>query len=1032
MRPLFAVSTSCFLMLAALPAVAEAAPVDFVRDVRPILSDKCFKCHGPDENARQGELRLDLEADARKVLSPGKPAASELLKRITSNDPEHRMPPQDSKRTLSKSDIDILSRWVAAGAAYKKHWSFEPVGRVELPAVKNGAWCRNPIDRFVLRRLEGSGVDPSRAASRERLIRRVTFDLTGLPPTLEEIDAFVADGAVPLDKALEKVVDRLLGSPAYGERMAAEWLDIARSSDSYGYQVDRDRHVWPYRDWVVRAFNTNMPYDRFITLQLAGDLLPEPTDDSRLATTFNRLHSQKVEGGSTLEEFRVEYVADRNHTFAMAFLGLTLECARCHQHKFDPIAQKEYYQFFAFFNNIDESGVYSYFTSSVPTPTLLLSTPKQKASMSLAEANVARSETAWRKLAGTRQQAFDAWLAARAADARSPSPLPGRVYHNDFEKPVGGANRSVAGRFGKAALLTGDDGIGTGVGNFRRFQPFSVSLWMLTPDEKQRAIIFHRSRAWTDAGSRGYQLMLEDGRLSGSLIHFWPGNALRVVTKRKFPVGSWHHVTMTWDGSNRARGLKIYIDGRSLATRIVRDNLYKNISGGGGDAITIGERFRDRGFKNGSVDEFSVFNRRLTDLEIAQLYDGQSLDEAMATAADQLSGTQRAGLREFFLETVDKPYTESRSAVAAARKARCELYDGIGEIMVMADLDATRRRQTFVLRRGAYDDPTDPVEPGTPASLPPFPANAPRNRLGLARWLTDPGHPLTPRVAVNRLWQQCFGAGLVRTPEDFGSQGQPPTHPALLDWLAGDLVQGGWDLKRTLRQIVLSATYRQDSRAPAALRGRDPDNRLLARGPSYQLPAEMIRDNVLSASGLLVNKQGGAPARPYDLAVSFKPVRVDSGEGLYRRSLYTFWKRTGPAPVMMTLDASKRDVCVVKRERTSTPLQACVLLNGPQFIEAARVLGQSMLKKHGEDVDAMVVEMFRRLTSRTPTKREREILGRGFAEQLAYFEADPKRADVFLKTGKAPIEKTLPPARIAAAAMVANTLMNFDECVMKR
>jgi len=1022
----------CFLLLATLSAVAADTPVDFVRDVRPILSDKCFKCHGPDENARQGELRLDLPAAARKVLSPEKPAASELLKRITSNDPEHRMPPLDSRRTLSKSEIDILSRWIAGGAVYKKHWSFEPVAGVEPPAVKNGAWCRNPIDRFVLSRLEGAGVDPSQAASRERLIRRVTFDLTGLPPTLKEIDAFVADKTVPLDKALEKVVDRLLGSPAYGERMAAEWLDIARYSDSYGYQVDRDRHVWPYRDWVVRAFNKNMPYDRFITLQLAGDLLPEPTDDSRLATTFNRLHSQKVEGGSTLEEFRVEYVADRNHTFAMAFLGLTLECARCHQHKFDPIAQKEYYQFFAFFNNIDESGVYSYFTSSVPTPTLLLTNAKQKAAISTAEAKVAQTEAAWGKLSGTRQQPFDAWLASRAPDARSPSPLPGRVYHNDFEKPVGGANRSVAGRFGKAARLTGDDGIGTGVGNFRRFQPFSVSLWMLTPDEKERAIIFHRSRAWTDAGSRGYQLMLEGGRLSGSLIHFWPGNALRVVTKRKFPVGSWHHVTMTWDGSNRARGLKIYIDGRSAATTLVRDNLYKNISGGGGDAITIGERFRDRGFKNGSVDEFSVFNRRLTDLEIAQLYDGQSLDEALATAAEQLSGTQRAGLREYFLETIDKPYSESRAAATAARKARCELYDGIGEIMVMADLDTTRRRQTYVLRRGAYDAPTDPVEPGTPASLPPFPANAPRNRLGLARWLTDPAHPLTPRVAVNRLWQQCFGAGLVRTPEDFGSQGQPPTHPDLLDWLAGDFVRGGWDLKRTLRRIVLSATYCQDSRASAELRRRDPGNRLLARGPSYQLPAEMIRDNVLWASGLLVDKLGGAPARPYDLAVSFKPVKVDSGEGLYRRSLYTFWKRTGPAPVMMTLDASKRDVCVVKRERTSTPLQACVLLNGPQFIEAARVLGQSMLKKHGEDVDAMVVEMFRRLTSRTPTEREREILVRGFAEQLEYFEADPKRADLFLKTGKAAIEKTLPPVRIAAAAMVANTLMNFDECVMKR
>ncbi len=1026
------VSTICFLLLARLPSASAAEPVDFVRDVRPILSDKCFQCHGPDENAREGDLRLDLESAAREVLSPGKPAASELLKRVTSLDSDHRMPPPESKRTLSKTDIDILRRWIADGAVYKKHWSFEPVVRVDLPAVQQVDWCQVPIDRFVLSRLEKSRVAPSPTATRERLIRRVTFDLTGLPPTLEQIDAFVNDTSVSLSAAYAKVVDRLFESPAYGERMAAEWLDIARYSDSYGYQVDRDRHVWPYRDWVVRAFNTNMPYDRFVTLQLAGDLLPDPTDDSRLATTFNRLHSQKVEGGSTLEEFRVEYVADRNHTFAMAFLGLTLECARCHEHKFDPIAQKEYYQLFAFFNNIDESGVYSYFTNSVPTPTLLLSTAKQKAAISAAEAKVTATESAWHKLAAGRRVAFSDWLASRGPDAKSKSPLAGRVYHNDFEKPVGGANRSVEGRFGKAVRLSGDDGIGTGVGNFRRFQSFSVSLWMLTPDEKQRAIIFHRSRAWTDAGSRGYQLMLEDGRLSGSLIHFWPGNALRVLTKRKLPVGSWHHVAMTWDGSNRASGLKIYIDGRSAATTVVRDNLYKNISGGGGDTITIGQRFRDRGFKNGSVDEFSVFDRRLTDLEVAQLYDGRSLDAALSASAEALTETQRAGLFEFFLETVDKPFSEQRTSVDAARKMRCELYDGVGEIMVMSDLDATHRRQTFVLRRGAYDAPTDPVEPGTPVSLLPFPADAPRNRLGLARWLTDPAHPLTSRVAVNRLWQQCFGVGLVRTPEDFGSQGQPPTHPELLDWLADDFVRGGWDVRRTLRQIVLSSTYRQDSTASADLRRADPDNRLLARGPSYQLPAEMIRDNVLWASGLLVDKRGGKPARPYDLAVSFKPVSVDSGEGLYRRSLYTFWKRTGPAPVMMTLDASKRDVCVVKRERTATPLQACVLLNGPQFIEAARVLGQAMLKKHGEDVDAMVVEMFRRLTSRRPTEREVEILGRGFAEQLAYFEADPKRAEAFLKVGKTVADKTLPAARIAAAGMVANTLMNFYECVMKR
>ena len=1006
-------------------AGAEEPPPDFSREVRPILSDKCFKCHGPDSNARQADLRLDRAEDAQRVLSPAKPSDSELVRRIRTDDPDDHMPPLASKLVLTSREIDILTRWVRAGGKYQGHWSFQPIRAVVPPAARPGAKFGQPIDRFVLARLNRGKLAPAAGATREQLIRRVSFDLTGLPPTLAEIDVFLADKSA---KAFENLVDRLLKKVAYGERMAAEWLDLARYSDTYGYQVDRERYVWPWRDWVVGAFNENMPYDQFLTWQLAGDLLPGATDDMRLATTFNRLHSQKVEGGSTLEEFRVEYVADRNHTFAMAFMGLTLECARCHDHKFDPIAHKEYYQFFAFFNNIDESGVYSYFTPSVPTPTLLLSDDKQKAAIVAAEKQIEAAEARWRQVDPEQQAAFTAWLSARPAKPE----LPGRVAHLDFEKFKGGANRVVDGPFGRAVQLSGDDGIGTKVGNFRRFQPFSVSLWINTPEVKKRAVLFHRSRAWTDAGSRGYQLLLEDGRPSASLIHFWPGNAIRVRTRDPLPVGGWHHVVMTWDGSNRAAGLKLYVDGRPTACDVVRDNLYKNITGGGGDNITIGQRFRDRGFAGGKVDEFSVFNRRLTDLEIAQLFDGHSLADALGSPVPRLTPTQTAALREYFLETVSKPFATQRTAVGQAREQRSKAVDGLREIMVMADLDSSRQRQTFVLKRGAYDAPGEPVQPGTPTALPPFSAGQPRNRLGLAHWLTRPGHPLTARVAVNRLWQQCFGYGLVRTPEDFGSQGQPPTHPDLLDWLAHDLSSHGWDIKRSLKQIVLSATYRQSSRAGQQLLKRDPANRLLARGPSHQLTAEMIRDAALLSSGLLVDKQGGRPARPYDLALSFKPLKPDQGEGLYRRSLYTYWKRTGPAPVMMTLDASKRDVCVVKRERTDSALQACVLLNGPQFVEAGRVLGQVLLKKHGENTGALVNEMFRRLTSRYPSDREREILVRAFQEQLEYFQADPKRAEAFLKVGQAGRDKALPAVRVAAAGMLANTLMNFDECVMKR
>ncbi len=999
-----------------------AGPVEFSRDVRPILSDRCFKCHGPDERARKSDLRLDRRDGALRVLAPGQLERSELARRIRSDDPDERMPPPSSKLSLSPGEIDTLLRWIEAGAPYELHWSFAPIRRVPVPAVERADWPRNEIDHFILARLEKAGIEPSPEASRERLIRRVTFDLIGLPPTLEEIDAFLADRE---PDAYERLVARLLERTEYGERMAADWLDVARYSDTYGYQVDRDRFVWPWRDWVIRAFNENLPWDQFVTRQLAGDLLPDAGDDAVLATTFNRLHPQKVEGGSVPEEFRVEYVADRLHTFATAFLGLTLECARCHDHKYDPISQREYYELFAFFNNIDEAGLYSYFTSSVPTPTLVLADPAARERIAEVERRIAEAERNVLTTADARVAAFEAWLDERPSEAT----VPGRIAHLDFESIGDGPNRGVPGRVGQAVELSGDDGIGLEVGNFRRFEPFSVALWMKTPDFKERAVVFHRSRAWTDAGSRGYQLLIEDGRLSASLIHFWPGNAIRVRTREPVPVGEWLHVAVTWDGSSRADGLRIFVNGSQAACDVVRDHLTKNITGGGGDTIRIGERFRDRGFTRGLVDEFQVFDRELTALEVAHLHDGESLTTALRSPAAALGGARREALLAYYLSTVDAEYARALAGLRAAREERSKAVDGLREIMVMRELP--ERRPTFRLHRGAYDAPREPVESATPDVLSAF-GDRPRNRLGLAQWLTDPEHPLTARVAVNRLWQLCFGRGLVDTPEDFGSQGRPPTHPELLDWLARDFVDSGWDIKRMLARIVGSATYRQVSTASPELRARDPENRLLARAPSYRLAAEMIRDGALAASGLLVRRIGGPSVRPYELAVSFKPIKPESGEGLYRRSVYTFWKRTAPAPAMMTLDASKRDVCVVRRERTSSPLQAFVLLNGTQYVEAARVLGERLLRKHGEDVDALVVELFRVLVSRRPDAREMGVLRALFEEQLEYFSRHTDRALEYLKTGQAPFDPSIPPQRLAAAGVLAGAVMGYDESLVKR
>ena len=544
------------------PSPASSEPVDFNSQILPILSDRCFACHGPDAAQRQADLRLDTRAGAfakataskaDHIIKAGAPQESALFLRVSSAGPETRMPPPDSKLNLSPTEVALLQRWITEGAEWKPHWAFTAPRKTALPVVGKQGWVRNAIDHFTLSAMEHRGFSPATAASREKLLRRVSFDLTGLPPTVAELEAFLNDKS---PNAYETVVNRLLDSKRYGERMAADWLDVARYSDTYGYQVDRDRFVWPWRDWVINAWNKNLPYDQFITQQLAGDLIPDATNQHILATAFNRLHSQKVEGGSTPEEFRVEYVADRTHTFATAFLGLTLECARCHEHKFDPISHQEYYQLFAFFNNIDESGLYSYFTPAVPTPTLFLANQNQESQLDSLRQQASQAQQQLTEIAKQSRPAFESWLAKRneildaaqsgaaenktdqpelPADAASAKLIPNRIAWLDFEKPAGGANAGVPGQHGQAVKLSGDDGIGLKVGNFRRFDPFSVALWMNTPDVKQRAVVFHRSRAWTDAGSRGYQLLIEDGCLSASLIHFWPGNALRIRTQQRIP-----------------------------------------------------------------------------------------------------------------------------------------------------------------------------------------------------------------------------------------------------------------------------------------------------------------------------------------------------------------------------------------------------------------------------------------------------------------------------------------------------------------
>tara|TARA_R110002049_G_scaffold4601_2_gene31723 strand:+ start:6876 stop:9971 length:3096 start_codon:yes stop_codon:yes gene_type:complete len=1007
-----------------------AADISFNRDIRPILSENCFHCHGPDEAAREADLRLDQEDAAKEyAVVPGDVDASELFARIIDEDPDTLMPPPDSERALTTEQIETIKQWIDQGAPYEGHWSFVKPTKPIPPEVAHPAWVQNAIDRFVLAKIETEKVSPAEPASKSTLIRRATFDLTGLPPTLEEIDAFMADNSA---NAYERLIDGLLQRHAFGERMAADWLDAARYSDTYGFQVDRDRFVWPWRDWVIEAFNQNTPYDHFITQQLAGDLLPDAatardTRNQILATTFNRLHPQKVEGGSVPEEFRIEYIADRTQTFGTAFMGLTLECCRCHSHKYDPIRHQEYYQLSAFFDNIDEAGLYSYFTPAIPTPTLTLPTSEQERELAKRLREVRLAENAL--LASIDEHRFSDKDTFEDG-ITNPHAVLEPIDTLNFEIDVKSPNQSVTGVAGNAVRLTGDDAITTLQGNFDRWQSFSVSLWIKTPDKKERAVVFHRSRAWTDAASRGYELLIDEGRLRWSLIHFWPGNAISVRTRQTIPLDKWMHVTVSYDGSSRADGLRIYLDGEAVELETVRDGLSKTITGGGGDTIAIGERFRDKGFKGGSVDQYRLYDRELTGLEVRWLAESTDL----STLKSDIASSSRAPAALVHQHVVHRHVLDVRrakTALADKRKSLFQLQDTLDEIMVMRELEQSR--PSYRLDRGAYDARQEQVHPQTPAALPPFPDDAPRNRLGLARWLTDPNHPLTSRVAINRLWQQCFGQGLVRTPEDFGSQGKPPTHPELMDWLAVTFIEEGWDVKRMLKRIMMSATYRQSSIASHddVIR-RDPANEWLARFPAYRLQAEMLRDNALAISGRLSTRIGGPPVKPYELETSFKPSEPDEGEGLYRRSLYTYWKRTGPAPVMMTLDASKRDVCRVQRERTSSPLQALVLLNGPQFVEAARGLAEVLIQREDGDPARVIAKSFRYLTGREPDDIETTTLQNLYEKQLEYFRTNSQSAQSYLGIGDSAPSTAVDRPQLAATAVVINTIMNFDESMMKR
>jgi hypothetical protein len=1196
----------------------KSGKIDFVRDIRPILSDNCFACHGPDEKQRKGKFRLDLAEDAFKPgksgevpIVPGAPEKSELVKRVTTTDEDDIMPPPKSKKKLTALQIDLLKRWIAEGADYKVHWAFNkperptPPDTAKLKAQSSKFKIRNPIDAFVLARLEKEKLKPSPEADKATLIRRVTLDLTGLPPTPEEVDAFLADKS---PDAYDKLVDRLLNSPRYGEHMARYWLDAARYADSHGFHIDSERSLWKYRDWVVQAFNENKPFDQFTIEQLAGDLLPDPTLDQKIGSGYVRSNMSTGEGGAIEQEYQCKYTFDRVETTSTIWLGLTMTCARCHTHKYDPIKQSEYYSLYAFFNNLNESIMDG--NKPNPDPFIRLPSPDQTARQEELKELIAsgekkieapmpeldRAQSAWSKQ--WNRKLSDGWTTlapelVRSTEKNGPSfqtledksvlaegenpesdvyelilkPEPGTIAalrletlpHESF--PKGSAARAEDGRF-RLSEIEADLRPPTGDTNSKpkklKFAQ-AVADAQETKFEIDKAIDDKADTGWgiaADAVTEPHQalfalaepakvetnselrikLRFEASKSKRAIGHFRVAAAqndelVRLLNPPK--LAAWQvlgpfkteglHQGYTnvfepekeIDLKKKFEGVREEISWKAKsefednkANLLVQDlhgvhgayYLYRTLTVPSARKLEIGLR-ADDAFKlwvndklvaerieqkdkpdepvlKVMVDLNKGENKFLLKVVTVQgaayftfnedLGDANSIPAEIAAVLATTtapSGAQQSKVRNFYRRQHSPEFKETSDQVVKWKDEDAGIDKAIPTTMVAKEME--KSRETFMLVRGEYDKKGDKVSPGVPAFLPPLPPDAPTNRLGLAKWLVDPSHPLTARVVVNRFWQQYFGVGLVKTAEDFGVQGEPPSNPELLDWLAVEFMSPGipvesskrsdvktsgastiqrfndstkpWNVKHLQRLIVTSSTYRQSSKLTPELLARDPENRLLARGPRFRVDGEVVRDSALFVSGLLVDKLGGHAVKPYEPpglweAVSFNNSQKyisDKGEGQYRRSLYTYWKRQSPPPNMMLFDAPTREYCVARRPRTNTPLQALDLMNDPQYVEASRAFAQRIVIEGGKTPKDRIAWAFRVATARKPGADEVRVLLDVYTKELAEFNENKKAAEKLLGVGSFKAKDDLDESELAAWTTIASMILNLDETVTK-
>jgi len=1012
------------LLLLALISGLSAEDLRFNRDIRPILSENCFFCHGQDPKHREAKLRLDVRAEALMehdsgfAIVPGHPEKSEILKRLRSHNVDDQMPPPESNRKVTPAQIELIHRWIAQGAPYENHWSFVPPEKATMPKVGDASWARQPFDRFVLAKLETEKLKPSAEAKPSTWLRRAAFDLTGLPPTPAEIAAFESDAAKRGETAYAAATDRLLASPRFGERLAQDWLDVARYADTHGFNNDSGRTMWRWRDYVIESFNANLPFDRFVTEQLAGDLLPKPTLDQRIASAFNRNHVINSEGGIIEEEYRVEYVADRVRTASTALLGLTTECARCHDHKFDPITQKDYYRMFAFFNNVLEYGEDGRVANAVP----LLVTPTREQ-----QAHLRQMDSAIAKL--------DARLGLIALEADKQADILKQITADDTKlkarlmKPILPDPQKPDATTTPGARVTAKDS------DIDAKRGTTLSLWFKagngnTPDAPLLVALDRSGSPAATSYGNGRELRLCDGELEWTASQKYPAYAtiVRTVGARIKP-GEWHQAAVLIQGKENAAAISLFVDGEEIPTHIRHDG----VSGPPGKRDWfLGNDGKSPPFI-GDIGELRTYASLLKPEQIRDAFVLQSVGKPAPTQAKR---AQLAFLRRHHSAT--SKLQAERDTLWTERLAYVR---NLPTTMVMEELP--KPRQAFVLNRGQYDAHGDKVEAGVPEQLiAPWPADAPKNRLGLARWFLQPQHPLTARVVVNRFWAQLFGVGLVKSVEDFGTQGEWPSHPEVLDTLARDFVDGGWNVKGFFKSVVLSSTYRQTSDAAPELYARDPENRLLARGPRVRLTSEQIRDQALAVSGLLAEKIGGPSVRPYQPESLYKGIVVDApypsttwdlgkGNELYRRSLYTFWKRTVPHPAMLTFDSPDREFCSARRSRTNTPLQALVLWNETGYLESSRKLGERMLKEGGADDASRATFAFRLATGRMPRAEESTVLTRTYAKLRTDFAARPDDAAKLIKVGASIPDPTLSAVELAAAGGVANLILTLDETITK-